>query len=442
MSESSLLLTPASGDLAAAVEFDAAMNYALAHNGISPLRRVQVSNSSLETLSNLQLEITLSAPVEGRIAAPLRATLPPVAARDTLAIGGSGVRWAFDAATFAQLDEAVTAAVTVRLFDATRMAHADGTLRLLARDEWWWSTIPESLAAFVTPRAKAIQDLVGDASDILARETGDPSIQGYQGGADRAMAIAAAIYDAMRARGIRYINPPASFEGTGQKIRPPHEVLVDRWGTCLDLATTHAAALEHAGLHPVLVLCEGHAFSGHLLEEQQLPELVVRDPRVILNYVESGLFIPVETVALCAGDNGGPFRHAIQATRDAGHWTHGLDGVRCLIDVAAAHRSVRPLPPVSIQDGVRVVEVERTPAPAPAPVSRRPAEEPEREARGGARPKRTYPPRVERWRNSLLDLSFRNPLLNMRGGNAALDLHVPRGSLGTVEDMLFGGTSI
>ena len=60
-------------------------------------------------------------------------------------------------------------------------------------------------------------------------------------------------------------------------------------------------------------------------------------------------------------------------------------------------------------------------------------------ARGGERPQQTYPPRVERWRSSLLDLSFRNPLLNMRTGRTSLDLHVPHGSLGTLEDLMFDG---
>src|SRR6478735_5723817 len=271
MSEETLRLTMEQGDLAASIELDAAMNYALAHNGISPLRSVTITNASPDAADSLQLELSFGASDFGKIAAPLRSALPPVPGGEALTIPGHGVRWSFDAHTFAQLDEAVTASVTARLFDNTRMLQAEGTLRLLARDEWWFNAIHESLAAFVTPRARAIQGLVGDASDRLGRE-------------------------------IRYINPPASFEGTGQKIRPPHEVLVDRWGTCLDLATTYAGALEHAGLHPVLVLCAGHAFAGHLLDEQQLPELVLRDRRLILNYVESGLFIPIETVKLCVED--------------------------------------------------------------------------------------------------------------------------------------------
>src|SRR3954452_18110 len=179
-------------DLAATIELDAAMNYALAHNGISPLRSVTIENRSPATIDELQLELTLSAPVDGRLAAPLRCALPVVPGDDELTIGGHGVRWAFDAATFAQLDEAVTATLCARVFDLRRMLQAEGTLRLLARDEWWFGAIHESLAAFVTPRPRAIQELVGEPSDRLGRETGAPSLQGYQGGADRARHIATA----------------------------------------------------------------------------------------------------------------------------------------------------------------------------------------------------------------------------------------------------------
>jgi hypothetical protein len=294
----------------------------------------------------------------------------------------------------------------------------------------------------VTPRARAIQDLIGEASDLLGERTGDPSLQGYQAGSDRAMAIARAVYDAMRARQIRYINPPASFEGTGQKIRPAHEVLVDRWGTCLDLATTYAAALEHAGLHPVLVLCDNHAFSGHLLDKQQLPELVLQDPRVILNLIEAGQFIPVETTALCAGESPATFDMATEAPRQWGWWSSELHRLRCLVDVTAAHLAVRPLPAITVEGGVRIIEIEAPTVTAPKPPKTTRTVPAAPEVRGGTVAAQVFPPRVERWRSSLLDLSFRNPLLNMKTGRTALEVHVPSGALGTLEDMLFDGQSL
>ena len=431
-----LYLEATDGQLSATLVLESAMNYALAHNGISPLKALILRNDSDQPVRGLRLEVELTAPVAGRVAAPLLLDLPEIDHHDQQSFT-MRAPWAFDAATFAQLDEAVMASVHARFYDSTRTLRAEGSLRLLARDEWWAESIKESLAAFVTPRARAIQDLLGEASDLLGQRTGSPSMEGYQGGADRAMKIANAIFDAMVARGIRYINPPPSFEGTGQKIREPREVLVDRWGTCLDLATTYAAALELAGLNPVLVLCPGHAFSGHLLDEQQLPERVLTDSKMVLNYFESGLFIPVETTMLCAGDRTPTFAEAQYATRS--RWSD----VICLIDVAAAHRFVRPIPAVTLEEGVRVVEVERAASPGQAPP--RPAVPRVPEAprtRGGERPVQDYPPRVARWRSSLLDLSFRNPLLNMRAGRTSLDLHVPQGALGTLEDLLFDGRSL
>jgi hypothetical protein len=51
------------------------------------------------------------------------------------------------------------------------------------------------------------------------------------------------------------------------------------------------------------------------------------------------------------------------------------------------------------------------------------------------------PPRVERWKNSLLDLSLRNPLIKQRTTTSAssVSLAVPRGTLGTIEDLLQSG---
>ena len=439
----SVALTAESERVRVRLEMDSGLNYALVHNGVSPLRALSLENLTDEPLTGLGFELSFDGPLAGEIAAPRRGKLPDLAAREHREIEGRSVKIDFNHSTFGSIEEAIAGRVSMRV------SHADGALttnsdvRLLARDEWWALSLTELLAAFVVPRSKAIRDLLSEASDLLSERTGDSSLQGYQGGVDRAMRIAEAIYDAMRARRIRYINPPPSFEDTGQKIRSSHEVLVDRWGTCLDLATTYAAALETAGLNPVIVVCQGHAFTGHLSDEIQLPETVLRDKAMIETFVDSGQFVPIETVALCEA-HGPDFRGASNRPAADGWWTHMLEEVDGLIDVRAAHRRVRPIPSVHIEDGVRVVEIERGVAPvAPAfegKVEIRTTEEPE--VRGGEREERTFPPRIERWRNSLLDLSFRNPLLNMKSGRGALDLHVPKDALPSLEDLIFDGRPV
>ena len=97
-----------------------------------------------------------------------------------------------------------------------------------------------------------------DVSDRLLALTGNSAIDGYQSeNPERVDAIAQAVFDAMRARDIRYAEPPASWGNDGQKVRTPAEVLEGRLGTCLDTTLTMAAVLEQAGINSTIWIIEG-----------------------------------------------------------------------------------------------------------------------------------------------------------------------------------------
>lgn len=68
-----------------------------------------------------------------------------------------------------------------------------------------------------------------------------PLLGGYQKGPERAAQIAAGIYEALRHQKVRIIDPPASFEDAGQKVRSGAQVLDERFSTCIDLAVVYAA---------------------------------------------------------------------------------------------------------------------------------------------------------------------------------------------------------
>lgn len=126
----------------------------------------------------------------------------------------------------------------------------------------------ESIAAYVMPNHPAIGQLLTTAHEIIGRRTGSPSLQGYQsdtadlGAGQRSDEIAEAIYDAMSEQGINYINPPASWDADGQKVRTPQQVLEGKQGTCLDTAVVMAAAFEQSGLAACVVIVQGHAGQG------------------------------------------------------------------------------------------------------------------------------------------------------------------------------------
>ncbi len=71
----------------------------------------------------------------------------------------------------------------------------------------------------------------------------------------------------MAACNITYSNPPASAEVVGEKIRTPEQVLKEQLATCLDASVLPVACLEQAGLHPLVVTVQGHAFPGVWLED-------------------------------------------------------------------------------------------------------------------------------------------------------------------------------
>lgn len=135
---------------------------------------------------------------------------------------------------------------------------------LLARDEWGGvHDMAQLLAAFVSPNDPAVAGVVKDAARILEAAGKDSSMDGYQSGdPGRAYLLAAALWSAATGLGLTYAEPPASFEREGQKVRGPGRMTGEGLATCLDLTLFLAAAFEAAGLNPVVLFSQGHAWAG------------------------------------------------------------------------------------------------------------------------------------------------------------------------------------
>src|SRR5690606_6085606 len=149
-------------------------------------------------------------------------------------------------------------------------------IRILARDEWGgMSSMAELLAAFVMPNDPGLARVLKRASNLLARHGHSSALDGYQSGDPRrASMLAAAVWSAVAAEKLSYTNPPASFERSGQKVRRPSVVLSDGLATCLDTSLLFAAALEAIGLNTIIVMQDGHCFTGVWLVERTLPRIV------------------------------------------------------------------------------------------------------------------------------------------------------------------------
>ncbi|MCK4413829.1 MAG: hypothetical protein KAY32_09810 [Candidatus Eisenbacteria sp.] len=207
-----------------------------------------------------------------------------------------------------QLREAQPGALKIQIADpgGKVIFSIEETVRVVAFNEWIAvSGRPDLLATFVLPNDPAISEVLARARMRLKAASSSDALNGYQSsqvgsdGKPRAYQIAEAIYETLRDDfALGYINPPPSFERTGQKVVLPRELLQTRMGTCLDLALFYAACLERAGLHPVLFIMQGHAFAGLFGEPITLPEAFAHSWLAVNRHATEGALLPVETTGM------------------------------------------------------------------------------------------------------------------------------------------------
>jgi len=121
-------------------------------------------------------------------------------------------------------------------------------------------------------------------SQRLLELTGDSALAGYQTKSPkRVVEMVQALYETLQILGITYLTVPSSFEKTGQKVRLPEVLLRELMGNCIDVSVLISACLEQMGLHPLLVIVEGHAFPGVWLIDDGFPEGEVYDAARLRN---------------------------------------------------------------------------------------------------------------------------------------------------------------
>ncbi|GAB2680928.1 DUF3320 domain-containing protein [Thalassiella azotivora] len=414
------------------------LSYAMAHNRVPVVEDLSIRYAGPDVdAATLRLEVR---DAEGVLSSPCERTVDLGDGRVTEV---PDVRLTLDPAAMLQVTEQRPGRVTASLLvDGQVVAQQSTDVQVLAAKQWL--AFPpelglEMLAAFVMPNDPAVARLVDEAADLLRERTGSSAVQGYQAGAERVDEIVRAAFDAMRARSVRYSEPPASWADHGQKVRTPQEVLDGRVGTCLDTVVTLAAVLEQCGVRPLLWVVEGHAFLGYWRDEQSLSSIVHTEVAPVVNLVDLGLIRLVETTIATeradAADSTAPDLDAAHRAPYAKHLTGDLDTVLGVVDVYTARRNgVLPLPSRTRTDDGQVQVVTYVPQEHSSPPR------PERTRDDAAQPSRRadVPPRVQQWKNALLDLSLRNRLINFTE-RAAVALTVPAERLGAVEDVVHEG---
>lgn len=315
-----------------------------------------------------------------------------------------------DYTLLASLSEAVKGKIRLEIrCSGERLGFREYEVTAFAADQWLGlSVMPELLAAFVTPNLEAVSLLQSTVAGELRKATGDSSIQGYQADKTRVYETCSAIYRAVHSWGIQYAEPAASFGTPGQRIRFADAIRQFRLGTCLDTAVLFASVMEQCGLHPVILLQNGHAYVGCHLVDRYFPDIPMDDLQTIRKLVDLDEFLVLETTFVTGNDT----FSAAEAYARKNHLN--IDGdFQCAIDVTRArHSGIRPLPLLRSAGGVELLPEVPPQVEALGEEQRRQLEmEVDLEK---LRNVSDAPARVARWTQKLLDLSLRNRLLNVR----------------------------
>lgn len=287
-------------------------------------------------------------------------------------------------------------------------ANLEYPVEAFAADQWLGAHIlPELLCAFVTPNLEVISHLQSGVADELQKTTGSSAIEGYQGDKTRVYEICSAIYRAIHSWGIRYANPASSFGTPGQRIRFADTIYQHRLATCLDTTLLFASLMEQCGLHPVILLQDGHAYIGCHLVKRYFADIPMDDLQTIRKLADLDEFLVIETTMVTKDAT---FSMA-ETTARTQHLNLDQE-FNCAIDVIRARYSgIRPLPLKRSAGGIEIATTTGHVEPLSAEHKRRLQQDIDLtkleagEARTG---------RVVRWTQKLLDLSLRNRLLNVR----------------------------
>lgn len=428
---------------------DQSINFAAFHNDVPTIKRLTLTNVGTADATDLELRLW----VDRELSAVWTHRIDRLDAGQPVVL--TDIALPLRADTLAHTTERDSADLHAEVYVAGAIAsERTWPIDALAFDEWAGvDALPELLAAFVTPNHPAIERLLGDARLHLERATEDRALSGYQrNDPARVRAVTEAIYRAVGDLGLSYINPPASFEKTGQRVRLPDQLVERRMGTCLDLTLLVAALLEQAGLNPLLIMTRGHAFVGVWLSDERFPEPAVAEPLRLRKRVQLDEVLVIETTGLTQSPPM-PFDAACdKAARqldDAALFHYAVD-----LKTARARR-IRPLP-LRVKPGTydlidldRAANQTHTTHAAEAPRLGRdehqqihantsdPVEQYDDAFAIDLADNATTANRLNNWKRKLLDLSLRNRVLNHRDTKKSIPLIVPDPA--DLEDRLDGG---
>jgi hypothetical protein len=428
------------------------------------IRQLVITNQSWTgDADELVVSVRVVASTGQDLTHPIARAYRSIPVRDHISFEASQIKPNLKA--IAELEEADPAYVLVQVkAEDIVISEHRFAIDFLCYDQWMHSTIDYgTLAAFVFPNHPVVSKIMIGVRDRLFRDTGDGKTDGYQRFSkdhfeqtfpeihNRVHQVLKAIYEELQAQNFEYSDPPATFEGYGQKIRTPDVIAEQQVATCLDSTMLAASCMAAAGLSPLLFLVEGHAFPAASVIPLPIYESVIENANTFQDLAANSLIASFESTNICRSLQA-PFASAVD--RHVTFATKQISKFQAIVNVQRASVSgIRRLPPRSaLTNGEVFVD----------PVSPWESEQLDQfdsdtnhETDAPDQPKRdkgNIPPRVRRWMDALLDISNSNPLINLKStpvflptkaaNKAAINIPVTGEILALIEDAISSGNAV
>jgi hypothetical protein len=237
------------------------LNYSLVHCGQPFLLRVVVKNTTENETRESSLNVVLphfgSSDVK---------EIPPLRPEEVFVVDSLEIT--FDRNALESNPEATTVDCTVQFNDERKTV----PIQVLAANEW--STHVQhrrTLAAFVLPNHALVQGAQASAAVAASVLRQGATVSLHELVANgQSETVVHAFYETLRSRNIEYRHEQPSFRPDSQKIRLPHQVLIDEhrqlgMGTCIDLVLLLASCLEAAEAQPLILILQKSGHEQHAL---------------------------------------------------------------------------------------------------------------------------------------------------------------------------------
>ncbi|MBO5576114.1 MAG: DUF4011 domain-containing protein [Ruminococcus sp.] len=409
----------------------AKVNFAFVQNYVPVIRSVLLKNNSAERIQDITLRITFEPEFAKAFEQHISALEPDTTAEV------SPIEIIVNSEYLYSITEREAANVTVSVESGGQsIACVTTGIELMAANHWMGvGYVPEMISAYVMPNHPAVAQVVGRAAGYLQKWTGSPSFDGYQSKNPNIVKNqAAAIYAALQEENIAYSMPPAAFEKQGQRVRLPFDVLTAKNGTCLDLAVLYASCIEAAGLSPLILFTQGHAFAGVWLEEQSFADCTIDDVSLISKRIAKG----IDSICLveCTSFTAGKSVSFDDSKAAAESHIHNGQDFELAVDISRCRGNYLCPMPVRAQDGTFANDYGKRSA---KDITAAP-EQIDTAAMGRIAEQNAAVTRQTLWERKLLDLSLRNSLVNFRATSSSVQLIAP--DLAALEDAVSAGSDM